>query len=744
MKKLVAMLLMTVLPMRALVIGSDSAVSRQSKSFFKKVESLSNTMKGFSVFEKGIVLEDADTTVLFDAFFPVSGDVVLNGGNLSLTGDIAFKNPFRIGVGKITGNGYALELPRNISYLDFPSFYYLKLIVNLLSVINVSSQVYSIDWNYNDAYVAVALKGVNGVAELKILSFNGNSFTLVASQDFGTTTLNGVRWHPSSNYLVTAGAAGIELKVWFFNSSNNTISEISNDDVGVATAVQWNHSGSHVAVGRKTSSQLLIYPVTNGVLGTPKVGSFGNSLQVQNNAISWHSSDAYIAVGVQHASNSQDVFVFSFNGTSVSLLSSVNTGYSANALSWIPQTFYLTVGLQTSNESLRMYSFNPSTYAFAEITSARVGLADNVLGMRWSDDGRYLAISKDYSYQNFELEIYYYEFSDDTLHLVSGYSSDGQTRDVSWAHNGQYVVTGDDANNVYVFNFKDAPFVFKNLKLFLRSELRAHASIMIEGTCVINGDGNTLDLSSTASLIIKPNSQLILEDIVIKGINNNILCLDDSSSIVLRDVVWAQDANTSFTVGSLQVKNDVIFRGDAIFSYESVLTSSIMAKSQLILDSGMTFSYNPSNNNNNLLKFMERSATLVLDGADMYVGPMGLQLTTGKFKVNRNSQMRTDGEISFGTGTMSDDIECNIISGIEFLFGNGVLNYKNANRKSWKPNNFSNFRIGSNATLALYTALDIGNGSLQLDQNSKIKPVGSGGLLGRVYSSGEFTYVRVP
>jgi hypothetical protein len=484
--------------------------------------------------------------------------------------------------------------------------------------------------------------------------------------------------------------------------------------------------------------------VADGELGTPKIGSFGNTLQVQNNALSWHSSDEYIAVGVSHAAQSQDIYLFSFNGAAVSLLNSINTGASANALSWIPNSYYLTVGLQTNNESLRMYLFNPSLNELTEVSSARVGLSDNVLGMKWSADGKYLALSKDYSYQNFEFEIYYYEFSDSTLHLVSGYSSDGQTRDVSWAHSGQYVITGDDTNNMYVFNFKDAPFVFNNLKLFLRSELRAHASIMIDGECVINGDGNTLDLNSTASLIIKPNATLTLEDMTIKGINNNIFCQDDSASLILRNVVWIQDMDTSFTQGSFQIKNDVTFRGDAIFSYESILTSSIMAKAQLILDSGMTFSYNPRTNNSTLFKLVERSSTLVLDGANMYVGSMGLQLATGKLKVNRNSQMLTDNIITFGTGIEADDIECNIISGIEFLFGKGILNYKNVSSKSWKPNNFANFRIGSNATLNLYTILDIGNGSLQLDQNSSIKPIAGGGLLGRVYSSGEFTYVRVP
>ena len=284
--------------LEATIIGSDTAVSRQTRSFFKENAS-SNKMRGFSVFKKGFVLQNSETSVSFDAFFPISGDVVLNGGTLSLLGDLEFKNPFRIGVGSILGNSFALELPRNSSYLDFPSLYYVKVIVRLLDQIDVGQDVYSINWSFNDQYLALGLRGSNGISELKILSFDGTSLLEVASEDFGTASLNSVRWHPSSYYLATGSSTGTELKTWLFNSGTNTLQEIDSADIGATNAIAWSPNGNYLAVGRASDATLRVYPVTNGLLGTVVTAAFGSNVTVSNNALDWHSDGDRIAVGVK-------------------------------------------------------------------------------------------------------------------------------------------------------------------------------------------------------------------------------------------------------------------------------------------------------------------------------------------------------------------------------------------------------------------------------------------------------------
>jgi WD40 repeat protein len=718
------------------VIGSDSAVSRQTKAFFKKVDSLNNLMKGFSVFNEGIVLEDAETSASFDAFFPVSGDIVLNGGTLELLSDLEFRNPFRIGPGTIKGNGFALEFPRNRSYLDFPSYYYLKLIVKLLDALDVENEVYSLDWNYNDTYLAVVLKGSNGHAELKVASFDEGNLSIVSTQDFGKTTINCVRWHPSTNYLATAAESGTELKTWFFNENDQTLTEIDSANVGNTTAVQWNPDGSYLAVGRKKEQNLLIYPVSNGVLGSVKTASFGSNTAVQFNAISWHSSGNYLAVGAD------ELFIFSFDGNTVAKRNETDIGKVVSALSWIPETNYLTIGMQTNSESLRMYQFNESSNALSEVVSARVGLARDILGLQWSYDGKYLAVSKEYSYQDFEMEIYYYDFNDHTLHLVSGFSSDSHCRDVRWSHNNLFVALGDDNDDLFIFDFEGVPFIFDNLKLFLRSELRAHASIEITGDCVINGDGNILDLNSTASIIIKPYATLTLEDVVIKGINDNIFCQDDTAVLILRDAVLALESNTTFTQGSLRIINDVELKGDGIFLYSSALTSTINAKSQLSLEAGITFSYDPVLYHESCLVPIDKSSILQLNGATVAAGKDGLRFLNGTLRVLRDSIIQCDPSVTIDIGNENplDDCYVDVLSGARLRLSRGVLHYKNSKESSWNSENFSFLYIDKNTQLYLHTLLNLGNGMFYFDEGAHIHRMLGGNLQGQIHAAGEFNF----
>lgn len=744
MKQLILIFLLSLVnPLAAIVIGSDSTVSRQARAFFDKGSSLSNTMKGFSVFQNGFVLENPSTKALFDAFFPISGDVVLNGGELVLDGDLEFKSPFRVGVGKINGNGYAVELPRNVSILDFPSLYYIKLIVNLVDQIDVGHEVYSIDWNYDDRYVAVALRGRSGNSELKILYFDGAVLNEVASQDFGTVNLNAVRWHPMADYVATGGASGIELKTWYFNRSNNTLTQIDSLDIGNVNAVSWSSTGAHLAVGKYSDNDLFLYPVANGIIGSGITGTFGRTLQVQPNAIDWDYTNHYIAVGTKRATG-DELFIFYFNGTTLVKQSSIELNSDVNDVSWRPGTMSLAIGLARSNETIQLFEYSTTSQLLQVITSAYVHSTGVILGGGWDSTGRYLAVSKQYASNGYELEVYYYDDTDNTLHLVSGYSSDAHNRDVAWSHNGNYLISGDDNSQAFVFNFTNVPFVFKDLKLFLGSETHANASVYFEGNCVLNGRGNIFDLQSTASMIIMPNTSLMLEDITIKGIaHQNIQCMDESSKIILHNVTWVQDSDTTFTLGSMVFSDEVRLRGDNAFIYESAQTSTILSKAQLILDNGFTFSYAPSNNNAHLIEFADKTSALILDGGKIYAGAMGLNLTQGKLYVNRNAVLEsvaTSSGITFGCGVAEKDLYCSVLSGMQLFVAGGCLNYKNSSVASWKRDNFAMLHIGTNAALNLFSVLDIGNGTVQLDQNSTIRPIGEGGLKGRIYSAGVFTY----
>src|SRR5579872_2950128 len=89
-------------------IGSDTAVT-----LFNNQVGLVNAdrIAGFAAINGGFFLDTtSSTTVLFDSFFPVVGNIQLNGGTLNLNQDLVFQDVTNlISFGTINANLHQLE-----------------------------------------------------------------------------------------------------------------------------------------------------------------------------------------------------------------------------------------------------------------------------------------------------------------------------------------------------------------------------------------------------------------------------------------------------------------------------------------------------------------------------------------------------------------------------------------------------------------------------------------------------------
>ena len=74
-----------VINLSSLAVGSRTAVSVQPQTTFPSATD--NIMLGFAAFNQGFILTDASTTCTFDDYFPIAGQVKLNGGSLILRQD---------------------------------------------------------------------------------------------------------------------------------------------------------------------------------------------------------------------------------------------------------------------------------------------------------------------------------------------------------------------------------------------------------------------------------------------------------------------------------------------------------------------------------------------------------------------------------------------------------------------------------------------------------------------------------
>ncbi len=177
--------------------------------------------------------------------------------------------------------------------------------------------------------------------------------------------------------------------------------------------------------------------------------------------------------------------------------------------------------------------------------------------------------------------------------------------------------------------FRDSLY-FNNTSLLLNNDTRVYALLQFGGNCKINGRGSVLNLQNPAGIIIRPNSQLILEDVFIKNVGRtNIRCMNDGSSLTLRNSIVALNANYTFSNGSITFDEDVMITGTSVFAYTSGVGSTVNSLATLFMDHDTTFSYATRRALNNVLTMIDQTSTLFLNGCTLFSTHTGLQIQAG-------------------------------------------------------------------------------------------------------------------
>jgi len=262
----------------------------------------------------------------------------------------------------------------------------------------------------------------------------------------------------------------------------------------------------------------------------------------------------------------------------------------------------------------------------------------------------------------------------------------------------------------------------------LTSDLSLASQMTFNGDCTIQGNGNRLNLVSGGNIIVAPNSLLRFKNVIVTGMmGNNIRCNDDSSKITFDTVHGVLNGNYSFTTGSIMFMNSVDFRGPYVWGYQTNITSTIGQNSLLSFDLGLTLSYSPSNQNQNLFKFTAINSVLAFNkNTGLYVGPGGMSLTTGNVIFNSNVSVVVDVAVqsgnpglTIGDNISNDDFTVDIAAGAVIDLEQGVMTYRNVQSSFWNMfTNSSILRLEAGTQLQLDQTLDLGNGRLQFSRNA--------------------------
>ncbi len=669
-------------------IGSDTAPNR-----FNAIQVLNDgdRIAGFAAIDGGFKLFNSATTGTWDSFFAASGQISLREGTLVLNKDLVVSSVADIQTfGNIIGNNHVINfrgggeiLPSRATNCTIEQVTF----ISFGGIGNISS-----DWFSDGGYVAFAIfsGGFSGVA---VLSFDGATFTLetfILNLDGGSSSqTNSVRCHPTLPFcaVVRSQSTGDELFSVFFAAGGPTLIVLDSD--GIATgdyvACAWHPSGEYLAVGgTEIGAQLKVYPFDTGtgLFGAPSTFAITPSRSVQRESMAWNADGTLLAVGVNHTGANPDLLVYEFDASLVTLSLNasavVDTGADVLSVSWNPiQKDFLAIGIEggfTNSVFLFEHDFNAGT-----LTEQGDGISDldstAVQTVEFSPDGNCLGLGRDifggvgvvrsYAFDN---PIFNQTFSIDSATAIASFR---------YSPSGQYQVTSQEGGTVIVAAFERLASVampqstLANVELLFENDVMLqNCSLLLNGNNVINGRSGRVTLDSSCELIVDANSGLVLKDVTLRGINTNSLKLvDDTSKVVFDNVRIILDGEYSFTLGSFDVNNQLSIEGDGYtFNFQTDLVCTITRNSQLILNDGITFNYDPSIVSKTLLQLYDETSTLVLNGARLSANSAGIQLTKGRLFIEGKSFLN-------GAGMLLNEA-------IDFGDGNNVLNNL---RVEWLP-----------------------------------------------------------
>ncbi len=255
--------------------------------------------------------------------------------------------------------------------------------------------------------------------------------------------------------------------------------------------------------------------------------------------------------------------------------------------------------------------------------------------------------------------------------------------------NGHIVSLDSSVERLINSNINSA---FQDVDLFVHSDLQISTTILFNGNCYINGRDRRMELDPNIEIIVGKNSTLTLKNINLIGLQKyNLRCFDETGTIILDNTSCNLDENYNFTVGSLQMLNNVDFSGSYTFFYDSAKTLTLHTNSHCKIGGGINLGVrinNPSYGKN-FIWFDDHTSEFEIANASATVGTGGILLTKGTIifdgRVNMDvHSTSTENGLIFGTGVAADDIIVKFYPAARVNFNNSHLTYNLTNPNSFE------------------------------------------------------------
>jgi hypothetical protein len=713
--------------------GSETALSVEPFYTFPAADS-DNAMLGFGWFKNGFGLEDGSTSCTFDSVFPVSGDVYLNDGTLSLSADLLFRNIttwYTSGEilgkttwytsGEILGNNYLVDLSSSITGLG--SVLYEQIFdntnVNINSDLIISGSVTfrgNCIFNGNGKRITLDDNGYILIDSSSTVSFKDLTILRIADEniscvdDTASINFSGVNWLQAGDFKFSSGSI-LFTKNSFFSGAY-TFSYESGMTSTIESNSRWTVKDSmRLSIGRKIADSsyepLYLTDDTSSLkLSNCTFGVTSSGMKLINGVIDISNQLVLDAV----STSSQYGLVLG-DGT---LAGDVDMEFSSGASIFI------------ANGALTLDVVDPN---FMQLRKGRARIAReagsvlyvnqdlnlaNVIFNADATAGMVIAPGKSVSYSNCSMET---DFVDFTLtgifySAISNLLNEGDDIFLTRGTLPLATIVVGANNSIRGSGDVSGPIMLQSplseAKLDLSGSILSNitmgggkvslnSDLFLEGNKVLVGQG-TVDLNShdfklgaldktwTGSIYWDGSGGVLSINSEICGLNleglsvDNIKCVDGTSSLNLHNANWSQSGDFSFANGSILISGKTNFSDAYTFTYETNMTSTIESNARWAFKNNIKFVIGKKvfDSSTEPLYLEAETSSLKFSNCTLNVTSSGMRLINGVVDVAGEVILDADSTSSqngliLGDGTADHNVSLKLVPGSSIFLSNGAL-----------------------------------------------------------------------
>jgi hypothetical protein len=247
---------------------------------------------------------------------------------------------------------------------------------------------------------------------------------------------------------------------------------------------------------------------------------------------------------------------------------------------------------------------------------------------------------------------------------------------------------------------------------------------IFDGDCIINGNGQVVNLTDTGEISVLSGASLAFRNIQLQKVHDqNINCVDDSATLKFDNVEWIQSDDYLFDKGSILFDNYSAFIGPHTFCYSSARTSTINTLSELHMLGKFTFQLNTSDMKTTIA-MEDATSFLHFEDSTLTITGAGARFTRGRIICENDVTIEpistsTANGLVLGDGTLEGDLQFQFFPGTTVRYPRGHVLIDLVNPASiTSTSNISKLIRGDQSFYHLKNDVLLKNLTLQIDFNA--------------------------